>query len=803
MKKLVILLLVSSCLLSVSTFGYAAQRGAYVPGELLVKYKPSVSATASERYKTWFNISTKRTFEKIGVKHVKLPEDMTVQEALEIYQNDPDVEYAEPNYYWYITATPNDSSFDLLWGLHNTGQTVNETSGTADADIDAVEAWDITTGSSDVVVAVIDSGVDYNHPDLSANIWTNTGEIADNDFDDDGNGYKDDVRGWDFVDGVDGDNDPIDSTNHGTHVAGIIGAVGNNSIGVTGVNWTVKIMPLRVGNDYGVVSDITAAIQYASEMGAHVINLSLGGADESQTVKAAIDASSAVVVCAAGNDGTDNDTSPLYPASYDSPNIIAVAATDQNDELASFSNFGVTSVDVAAPGTNIYSTIPARQTVWSDDFDDGDISDWTTGGTNNTWGITSALSYSSPYSLTDSPGSDYLNDTDSWAIAPVINLSSYSGAKLEFQLNGESESDTDFLYVQVSTDLSDWTYQYILINDEFYYDGVNGISGTLNGKATVDLGAYDGNSTVYIRFRFTSYSTNTEDGWYIDDVKVTAASSTYDGMEYEYMQGTSMAAPFVSGVAALLKAQDSSLTHTEIKAMIENAVDAKPSLSNKIATGGRVNAFNALGGFSAPSSLNATAVSTSRIDLTWTDNSSNESGFEIERKTGSDGTYSRIATVASNTISYSDTGLEAFVIYYYRVRAYNSEKNTEYSNEANATTFTFSVGGGGGGCFIATAAYGSLLEPHVKILRDFRDRFLISNSIGKAFVNFYYTCSPPLAEFIANHDSLRAMVRLSLLPVVGVSWVILRFGLISTLVFMIIFVTGTLKFLIFRNKIIR
>ncbi|MFC1815865.1 S8 family peptidase, partial [Thermodesulfobacteriota bacterium] len=474
MKNLTIICLIASCLFAYQNTGYTAQKATYVPGELLVKYKPSVQVAASAYYRSMMGISNIRKFKKIGVQHVKLPKNMTVAEALGIYRNDPDVEYAEPNYYRYATATPNDTSFDQLWGLHNTGQDVGQgdqvKSGTDDADIDAPEAWDITTGSSDVVVAVIDSGVDYNHPDLAANIWTNTGEIAGNGIDDDGNGYVDDVSGWDFFND---DNDPVDSNEHGTHVAGIIAAVGNNSTGVAGVSWTAKIMPLRVIGALGYVSDIISAIQYATEKGAHVINLSLGGPNSSIAEKAAIDASSAVVVCAAGNDGTDNDTSPFYPASYDSPNIIAVAATDQDDALASFSNFGVTSVDVAAPGKNIYSTIPARQTVenWGDDFDDGDISDWTTGGTNNTWGITRDLSYSSPYSLTDSPGDDYINDTDSWAIAPVLNLSTYSGTKLEFQLNGVSETDTDFLYIEVSTDLTSWTKQLSSVVDDYDISG--------------------------------------------------------------------------------------------------------------------------------------------------------------------------------------------------------------------------------------------------------------------------------------------------------------------------------------------
>ncbi|MBW1717661.1 MAG: fibronectin type III domain-containing protein [Deltaproteobacteria bacterium] len=181
----------------------------------------------------------------------------------------------------------------------------------------------------------------------------------------------------------------------------------------------------------------------------------------------------------------------------------------------------------------------------------------------------------------------------------------------------------------------------------------------------------------------------------------------------------------------------------------------------------------------APSGLSASAASSSQITLLWTDNSSGESGFKIERKTGS---YSQIATVSANTTSYSSTGLSEATIYYYRVRAYNSAGNSNYSNEVNATTP--SAGGGGGGCFIATAAYGSYMEPHVMVLRDFRDRVLLTNNVGRSFVELYYTYSPPVANFISNHDTVRLMVRWSLLPVVGVSWMSLNIGLSVTLTLM-------------------
>ena len=263
------------------------------------------------------------------------------------------------------TTVPNDPLFSRLYALRNTGQT----GGPVGADIDATAAWNVTTGSQAVFVGVIDTGIDYTHPDLAANIWTNPGEIAGNGFDDDANGFVDDVHGYDFAND---DGDPIDDHGHGTHVSGTIGAVGDNGTGVTGVSWNVSLMALKFldASGAGWDSDAIRAVNYATMMrtaydvNVRVTNNSWGGGSYDAGLLDAINVGGAagiMFVAAAGNSGQNADTSPSYPAAYDSPAIVSVAATDSTDSLAWFSNYGSTSVDVAAPGVNIISTLPGNR----------------------------------------------------------------------------------------------------------------------------------------------------------------------------------------------------------------------------------------------------------------------------------------------------------------------------------------------------------------------------------------------------------------------------------------------------------
>jgi len=331
----------------------------YVPGELLVRFKRGVTAEARLRHHNNADVDVLSEIKTLRVDRVKSRRGESTESLRERYRNNPDVEYAEPNGIVHAQTLPNDPSFWTLWGLNNTGQS----GGKVGADISAPAAWDVQVGNNSVLVADIDTGVDYTHPDLAANIWTNPGEIAGNGKDDDGNGYVDDTHGWDFINN---DNDPADDYGHGTHTAGIIAAVGNNGIGVAGVAWRTKVMPLKFLNAQGdgTFADAASALLYAVQMGAKISSGSWGclGTDcFSQTFQDALtiaDQHGMLFVAAAGNTSSNNDITPFYPCAYAASNVVCVAATDQNDDRASFSDYGASTVDLGAPGVSIFSTVP-------------------------------------------------------------------------------------------------------------------------------------------------------------------------------------------------------------------------------------------------------------------------------------------------------------------------------------------------------------------------------------------------------------------------------------------------------------
>ncbi len=333
------------------------------PFDVLVKFRPdkTINGIKQALQDAGIDVFGARKFQLTDWYRVQVSTSYPLQQILELLNAQPDVIRAEADYVVYPLAVPNDPDYGFQWGLENIG---------------APAAWDVATDASSVTMAVLDTGVDYVHHDLAANMWTNPYEISGKPgVDDDLDGYVDDIYGWDFADS-DNNPGPGDSSlqqGHGTHVAGILGAVTNNSIGVAGVCWTAQIMPLRfIGPRGGLTGDAIDATEYAVQHGAKVLNNSWGGASFSQALQDtiyAIGAFDALFIAAAGNDGNDNDASPVYPASYPCPNIIAVAASGADDDFVWFeplvythhtwsSNYGASSVDICAPGDDIWSTLP-------------------------------------------------------------------------------------------------------------------------------------------------------------------------------------------------------------------------------------------------------------------------------------------------------------------------------------------------------------------------------------------------------------------------------------------------------------
>ncbi len=342
-------------LVLIATFSASAQKSAsFVPNEVLVKFRAGTSDAVKQRAVDRFGSALLEELGDGGWVRLRIADGLTVEDSVRRILESGEAESAQPNYYYRLAATPNDAQFASMYGMSK---------------ISAPAAWDLTTGSASVVVANIDTGVRYTHEDLAANAWVNTGEIANNGSDDDGNGFIDDVYGYDFRFN---DADPFDENGHGTHTAGTIGAVGNNLLGVTGVNWNVKIMAIKIysaGATDSTSAMLVNAYNYIRMMKLRGVNIrvtnnSYGDCPEAcgydQATRDALEAlgnAGVLNVFAAGNAARNIDTgAPFYPASYDLPTILSVASSTSTDARSGFSNWGTTSVDLAAPGSSILST---------------------------------------------------------------------------------------------------------------------------------------------------------------------------------------------------------------------------------------------------------------------------------------------------------------------------------------------------------------------------------------------------------------------------------------------------------------
>lgn len=567
---------------------------AFVPGEVIVKFKEGTSQARVSQISGKISkaeIKSLSTFkskkDESLLKIIKFSEEDSVVETIKSFQKEPEVEYAEPNYIYRAFKTANDPSYNLLWGLKNTGQSVNSTAGTSGIDIKAEEAWEKITNCSDVIVAVLDTGINYNHRDLAPNMWNG------------GSTYP--KHGYDFVDG---DNDPMDLNGHGTHCAGTIGAKGNDEKGVVGVCWQVKLMAVRVldASGGGTLAAIAQGIDFAVARGAHVINASLGG-PHSETMRAAVDNArnnGVIVVAAAGNEATTSMTYS-YPAAYGADgynydNVISVAAVDQNGNLASFSNYG-TWVDIAAPGVNILSSWPGQHVLTTEDF-----TDWTK---QAGWGT-------GTYTYKENIGGEYLLDPTGDFDIEMLTIPADFGS-VDYQNDMSTMAYKNFNLKGADSVLVSFLAD---IETQPSYDKLLFVVNINGGVPDTVIDVYSGNSfglfmdefdlssisgrTISLGFYFNTNATTTNRGAGIGWFDLTRLY--LNNTACLYSAGTSMAAPHVAGVAAMAiqRYMDNKGSYSKIDNYL-NIIDAVydgsenyPSLDGKVAGRKMLNANGAV-----------------------------------------------------------------------------------------------------------------------------------------------------------------------------------------------------------------
>ncbi len=578
--------------------------------EVIISFEPAQSNTVLGKLAS-YGVNIIEKYNIISAVAVTLPSSL-----VNVVSQIPGVKYVEDNAHYTKDITPNDPRFSELWGMSR---------------IKAPQAWDLTTGSSSVLVAVIDEGIDINHPDLAANIWTNPGEIPNNGIDDDNNGYIDDINGWNFLDknNLVYGGDPTKDT-HGTHVAGTIGAVGNNGIGVVGVNWNVKIMSLKfLGATGGSTTDAISAVQYASAMGVKIISASWGGGPYNQALKDAIDAFPGLFVAAAGNSAADNDATPHYPSSYTSTNLISVASSTSTDGMSSFSNYGATSVDIAAPGSNILSTYPGNSY---------NTISGTSMATPHVSGAAALLLARDPTLTTAQLKQKLIDGVD---VVPA-----FQGKVVSNGILNVYKSMTGSTPPPSSTKTSTFTgtVSSTTVDQVHYFDltATGTISATLSWPAgpDVDMYLYAPGVNVY----GTGYVTRAYTTANPETLSYSATITGTWAIRVNYYSGSSASYTL-------------SVTYP-----VSGTVDTTPPAQ---VTG-----------------LTANAVSTSQINLAWNANTEPDlANYKIYR--------GGILLTSTTVTSYSDTGLASGTSYSYQVSAVDTSTNEGLkSTTATATTLT-------------------------------------------------------------------------------------------------------------------
>jgi subtilisin family serine protease len=582
----------------------------FAPGRAIVQWASDADRGDRADARADADVSFRATLGDADFQLVQVQPGQTVGGAVAELEADPAVAVAERDGYSVPTGLPNDPLLGQLWGLRNTGVGVAGFSGAVTGDdIDAEGAWARNVGDPPTVIADIDSGYRFEHPDLANVVWDNPGETS-NGLDDDSDGIVDDLHGADFV-GSDGehpaiDGDPTDddlrSGGHGVHTAGTIGAEGDNGIGITGVAQKAQLMPLRVCSRFAVSEDsrcpnsaIVAAINYAGAKGARVANISLVSTAFSQAEVNALAANPNVLfVISAGNDGVDNDSTPHYPCDFEPraeavppvpeaiDNVVCVAATDQADELAGFSDWGAGSVDLGAPGTEILSTYPFVEP-FAENFEGDDFSSrWLVTGVDGGFEPTEEAPLTS-FGMTDAVGAPAASTERETTSAPIA-LPPNGGCELLQTRHLDLAGSESFRY-------------------SVLLDGIEEIAREPTSSAEPGLerrflelpAAFEAGGSVQLRFRFTTGATPASaSGVWLDDLSIDCAQAVGQASGYGFLEGTSMAAPHVTGAAALMFSVKPTATVTEVRTALLASVDANTSLEGQTVSGGRLDAGAAI-----------------------------------------------------------------------------------------------------------------------------------------------------------------------------------------------------------------
>ncbi len=635
----------------------------YKQGELIVRYKDRSRANNTLK---GAKASLIKTYSFMPFDHVRLSSDTTVSKAIETLKNDPNVIYAEPNYIFRKAINPNDTFFQDQWNMSK---------------IHATDAWDKFTGSNDInnskIIAVLDTGIAYIHEDIAANLWHDPSKVQ-GDLD-----YYGKSFGGSTINPMDDDTED----SHGTHVSGIIGAVGNNNKGVTGVNWAVRIMAVKVLQCYqngiynrncpAILADVYDGMEYAIEKGANIINMSLESDVIGSPPKSLQDAMSltagknVIVISAAGNANKNLDTNSVYPASIKTSNSIAVAASNSNDALATnYSNFGHHTVELAAPGSNIYST------VWYNNTSSYNYLSGTSMAAPHVAGAAALIWNANPTLSAYQVKARILNNVDQLT---AFSSTTITGGRLNVA-KALNALDTAAIFNVTPLTVS------------------NGGSVTITG---VNFGSAQGSVTL-------GSTALTVTAWSDTSITATVPAEAMSGTIYVNASGVGFPLSVTPAIT---------LTATPASGVAPLTVD----FSATISTGATITSYAWNFGDGT------TSTGTATTSHTYT----------------TAGTYTATLTITDNT-------------------GQSTSKNVTVS----VSSTSVGGGGGGGGCFIATAAWGSYLHPKVMLLRAFRDHHLLTNGPGRLFVKTYYAVSPPLADFIAHHESLRTIARWALTPLV-------------------------------------